>query len=179
MNDSTVRLDAAEEQVVDALLAASRVFVALAARSLATLDEDVTLPQVRALVVLVVRGPQRAVDLAQELGVTPSTATRMCDRLIRKGLAARHTRDDDRRAAWVTLTAAGRDLVGEAMRRRRSAIAELVHELAITRPVGFASVLNALVEAAGEVSDAEFRQRWANSERDDAVDRTPTKNMQG
>jgi DNA-binding MarR family transcriptional regulator len=165
VNDAggSLPVEVAEEQVVDALLAASRVFVALAARSLATLDEDVTLPQFRTLVVLVLRGPQRAVDLAQELAVTPSTATRMCDRLVRKGLVARHIRTDDRRAAWVALTAAGRDLVGEAMRRRRIAIADLVHELAITRPVAFASVLNAFVEAAGEVPDAEFRRRWAGT----------------
>jgi DNA-binding MarR family transcriptional regulator len=103
------------------------------------------------------------VDLAQELGVTPSTATRMCDRLARKGLVTRHTRTHDRRAVWVALTAAGRDLVGEATRLRRTAITELVHELAITRPVAFASVLDAFVEAAGEVPEAEFRRRWAGA----------------
>jgi hypothetical protein len=65
------------------------------------------------------------------------------------------------------------------MRRRRSAIAEVVHELAITRPVGFASVLNAFVEAAGEVSDAEFQQRWAKSGQDDTAGLNLEKNMQG
>src|SRR5690242_3700411 len=40
------------DQLVEALLSASRVMVGLAARSLADLDSDVTLPQYRALVVL-------------------------------------------------------------------------------------------------------------------------------
>lgn len=148
-----------------ALLALSRVFVGVAARSLADLDEDVTLAQYRTLVVLVSRGPQRIVDLADELAVTSSTATRMCNRLVRKGLVARQERPDDRRAAWVTLTPAGADLVGEVMVRRRQTIGALVGDLSLTRPVAFASVLNALVEAAGELSDAEWRTRWAQTLR--------------
>jgi DNA-binding MarR family transcriptional regulator len=107
---------AGEAEVTDALLALSRVLVGIAARTLASLDEDVTLPQFRVLILLASRGPQRAVDLAGELGVTASTATRMCDRLVRKGFAARHVRPDDRRAAWIGLTSAGRDLVGQVMR---------------------------------------------------------------
>ena len=67
-------LSPAEDEVVGALMALSRVFVAETARSLSKLDEDVTLPQFRTLVVLVSRGPQRVVDLAQELAVTSSTA---------------------------------------------------------------------------------------------------------
>ncbi|UQU62630.1 MarR family transcriptional regulator [Couchioplanes caeruleus] len=155
--------DEAEQQVTASLLALSRAFVGLAARSLAGLDEDVTLAQYRTLVLLVSPGPQRVVDLAQELGVTSSTATRMCNRLVRKGLVARRNRDDDRRAAWVTLTPAGRDLVGEVMRRRATEIAGLVGELSMTRPRAFASVVEALVEASGEVTDAQWWRRWAES----------------
>ncbi|MEU4245445.1 MarR family transcriptional regulator [Actinoplanes sp. NPDC026619] len=119
-----------------------------------------TLPQFRTLVVLVSRGPQRVVDLAQELAATSSTATRMSNRLVRKGLVARQERPEDRRAAWITLTPAGRDLVGEVMRRRRDTIAELIAELSLTRPMAFAAVLHAVVEAAGEVPDAQWWQRW-------------------
>ena len=49
------------DELVDALLSASRVMVGLAARSVADLDSEVTLPQYRALVVLASRGPQRVV----------------------------------------------------------------------------------------------------------------------
>lgn len=157
------RAAVAEDEVTDALLALSRVFVGLAARSVAQIDEDVTLPQFRALVVLVSRGPQRVVDLAQELAVTSSTATRMCDRLMRKGLAERHVRPDDRRAAWIALTLTGRDLVGTVMRHRRAAIAGLVSELSMTRPAAFAAALNALVEAAGEVPASQWQERWKAS----------------
>jgi DNA-binding MarR family transcriptional regulator len=158
-------LTTGEEEVVGALLALSRVLVGVAARSLAELDEDVTLAQFRTLVVLGARGPQRIVDLALELGVTSSTATRMCNRLARKGLVGREERAEDRRAAWVTLTAVGRQLVTAVLERRRTAIAGLVADLAMTRPVAFASTLNALVEAAGEPTDAEWNRRLQDAWR--------------
>ncbi len=153
-----------QDEVVGALLALSRVFVAETARSLSGLDEDVTLPQFRTLVVLVSRGPQRVSDLARELAVTSSTAVRMCNRLVRKGLVTRRERPDDRRVAWITLTAAGQALVGEATRRRREGLAELVAELSMVRPLAFASVVNAIVEEAGELPDRQWWQRWRDAE---------------
>jgi DNA-binding MarR family transcriptional regulator len=152
-----------EAEVTDALLALSRVLVGISARALGSLDEEVTLPQFRTLILLVSRGSLRAVDLAEELDVTPSTATRMCDRLVRKGLVARHARPSDRRSSWVTLTEAGRELVGDVMRRRREILAGLVTDVSLTRPVAFASVVNALVEAAGDVPDARWWQQWSAS----------------
>jgi DNA-binding MarR family transcriptional regulator len=157
---SQTGLTPGEDEVVGALLAFSRVVVGMVARSMAGLDEEVTLAQFRTLVVLGSRGPQRIVDLAHELAVTSSTATRMCNRLVGKGLAARQERADDRRAAWITLTAPGRVLVVTVMTRRREALAALVADLSMTRPVAFAATVNALVEAAGEMPDTEWWRRW-------------------
>jgi hypothetical protein len=72
------------DSVVDAVLSASRVLVAVAARSLSDIAEEVTLTQYRSLVVLASRGPQNLVGLAEAVAVTPATATRMCDRLVKK-----------------------------------------------------------------------------------------------
>src|SRR3982750_905116 len=99
------------EDAVKALMLASRAFVGLTARSLAGVEGDVTLPQFRALVVLAVRGPQRSIDIAEELRVNPSTGTRMLDRLIRKGLVRRMRSSTDRRVVRVRLTTAGHDIV--------------------------------------------------------------------
>jgi DNA-binding MarR family transcriptional regulator len=124
-------------------------------------------------VVLVSRDPQRIVDRAEELAVTSSTATRMCDRLVRKGLVARTERESGRWAAWVTLTEPsraepsraepGRALAGTVMSRRRDEVAALVADLSLTRPPAFAATLNALAGAAGELSDAEWQRRWENA----------------
>lgn len=50
---------------------------------------------------------------------TPSTATRMCDRLVRKGLVDRSHRQSDRREVELRLSAAGGSLVNEVTGRRR------------------------------------------------------------
>jgi DNA-binding MarR family transcriptional regulator len=151
------------DALIDGLLSAGRMLVAHTARSLAQLDANVTLPQYRALVVLATAGPQRVVDLAAELDVQPSTATRMCDRLVRKQLVSRHERPDDRRAAWVVLTPTGRNLIAEIMRRRRGEIAALLASVTIPDPQGFAAGLHALVVAGGELPEAQWWQRWAAS----------------
>ena len=82
-----------DEEVIGAIILASRVMVAIAVRSLAGNPDDVTLPQYRTLVELTFGGPRRLADLADALSVSPSTATRMCDRLVRKELVSR-TRDE-------------------------------------------------------------------------------------
>ena len=112
--------------MVDAVLSASRSLIAVATRSLGAAAEETTIAQYRALVVLASRGPQRMVDLAAALGVTPSTAGRMCDRLVRKGLIRRHRARADRRAVLVWVTAAGRLVVDQATARRRALIEEML-----------------------------------------------------
>src|SRR5579872_4045877 len=108
-----------DQAAVDAVLTASRTMVAVATMSLGTAAEETTIAQYRALVVLASRGSQRLVDLAGALGVMPSTAGRMCDRLVRKGLIRRHRARADRRTVQVTITAAGRAVVDQATARRR------------------------------------------------------------
>lgn len=96
--------------------------MAVAARSLAGFDQEVTLPQYRALVVLRERGPRRAADLAALLDVTPSTASRMIERLVRKHLVRRARAKDERRITRVHLTGDGQRVVGEVTDRRRADI---------------------------------------------------------
>ena len=55
------------------------------ARSLAAVEETITLPQFRLLVILDSRGAMRISSLAELLDVNPSTATRMVDRDDRPG----------------------------------------------------------------------------------------------
>ena len=145
-----------EPEVVEAVLGASRVLVAVAARSLAEVAEEVTLPQYRALIVLASKGPQRVVSLAEALGVTPPTATRMCDRLVRKGLVRRRTPRDDRREVRLSLTAAGRELVTAVTERRRAEIAEILSGISPDDQVAMVELFGRLARAAGEVPDRDW-----------------------
>ena len=151
---------ATRDDLVDALLSASRAMVALAARSLADLDADVTLPQYRALVVLASRGPQRVVDISAELGVNPSTGTRMCDRLVRKSLIRRYRSASDRREVRLTLSPAGRHLVQEVTRRRREELVRLVDTMPRTWHKPVISALRSLADTAGEVPEKEWWLGW-------------------
>ena len=98
----TPDLEIQRDLIIDAVLSASRVLVAVAARSLGDVAEQVTLTQYRTLVVLASRGPQSLADLAEAADVTPPTATRMCDRLIKKGLVTRRHDRGDRRLIRLT-----------------------------------------------------------------------------
>lgn len=151
------------DEIVESLAAISRVLVGLTARTLAHLDVDVTLSQHRTLVLLASHGPLRTVDLAAALQVHPSTATRACDRLIGKGLVARHHGEADRRVAWLGLTEAGKDLVGAVMRRRTAEIRELVRAATVTGREPAVDALRALVSAAGEPAEQEWWRRWDGS----------------
>ena len=139
--------------VVDDVLTASRAFVAVATRSLGAAADDTTLAQYRALVVLASRGPQRVGDLAGFLDVTASTAGRMCDRLLRKGLIRRHRARQDRRAVQVSITPAGRQVVAQATARRRELIAAILGQLPPAEQPAVARALRTFADAAGEIPD--------------------------
>ena len=147
----------ASADVVEAVLGASRALLALAARSLAGIAEEVTLPQYRALVVIASRGPQRVADLAQALGVNPSTATRMCDRLVRKGLVRRRALPADRRVVRLHLTAAGRRLVEEVTGVRRAEIAQILGTLPAAERAQMVELFSRFSAAAGEVPDRDWQ----------------------
>jgi DNA-binding MarR family transcriptional regulator len=146
-------LQCVDDDAVDAVLYASRTLIAVATHSLGASAEEITIAQYRALVVLASRGPQRMVDLAGALGVLPSTAGRMCDRLVRKKLISRHRARTDRRAVRVSVTAAGRQVVDQATVRRRQLIAEVLARLSPARQRAVGEALRAFGAAAGEVPD--------------------------
>ncbi len=149
-----------DEAVIDAVVSASRVLVAMAARSLVDVDEDVTLAQYRALVVLASRGPQGVAALADALAVTPPTASKMVDRLVRKGLVRRRGDREDRRQVRLGLTEAGRHLIDVVTARRRLEIAPLLAAIPAEMQRSMADGLRRLADAAGEVPDRDWSTGW-------------------
>ena len=146
----------ADVAAVDAVLTASRALIGVATRSLGAAAEETTIAQYRTLVVLASRGPQRMVDLAGALEVAPSTAGRMCDRLVRKGLIRRHRARADRRAVLVSITPAARVVVDQATARRRELIAEILGRMPAALQHEAAEALRAFAAAAGEVPDEQW-----------------------
>ncbi|MBT2390283.1 MarR family transcriptional regulator [Streptomyces sp. ISL-1] len=138
------------DAVTRAVLTASRLLVAVSARSLAAVEDRVTLPQFRLLVVLSTHGSAKLVVLADLLGVNPSTAMRMIDRLVSAGLVDRRTNPEDRRETVLRLTDDGHRLVEDVTARRRSEIASIVERLDPEQRSALIGALTAFSEAGGE-----------------------------
>ncbi|MFR0354878.1 MarR family winged helix-turn-helix transcriptional regulator [Streptomyces sediminimaris] len=153
MGQSDNRVGAMDDvdEVTRAVVTASRLLMAVSARSLAEVEERVTLPQFRMLVVLHVRGATKLVALADLLEVAPSTATRMVDRLIAAGLAHRQTNPGNRRETLLGLTGEGRRTVQDVTSRRRAEIAGIVAGLESLQRRTLVEALEAFNAAGGEL----------------------------
>ena len=103
-----------------ATLVASRSLLGFVAQSLAPALEEMTMPQFRVLVVLDGAGPQRMGDLAERVGVHPSTLSRTVDKLVGAGWLERASGEESRREVHVALTEQGQRLVDEVTTQRRS-----------------------------------------------------------
>ena len=138
------------DELVTAVLTASRVLVGVSAQSLADLDETVTITQFRTLVVLSRSDGINLNGLAEELDVNSSTAMRMVDRLIAAELVTREDNPDNRREVVLRLTPAGRQLVERVTRKRRARIAEIVTAMPTAQHAELISALRSFSDAAGE-----------------------------
>jgi DNA-binding MarR family transcriptional regulator len=150
-----------DEALVSAVLLASRALVAIAARSLAAAPSHVTLAQYRLLVLLASRGPQIPSAIASDLGAAPSSVTRLCDRLVAKGLIARRASTDSRREVMLSISPEGRQVVDAVTRMRRREIERVVRAVPPSRRANVIEALNDLGSAAGEVPDPSWRLGWA------------------
>jgi DNA-binding MarR family transcriptional regulator len=148
------------DSVIDAVLSASRVLVAVAARSLSDIAEEVTLTQYRTLVVLASRGPQNLAGLADAIGVTPATATRMCDRLVKKMLVVRQPEQDDRRQVRLALSKKGSRLVSTVTNRRRREIETIMSAIDPGEQSILVMALGRFAAAAGEVPEQGWSSGW-------------------
>lgn len=129
------------------------MLVAATASSLASVAEDVTLAQYRLLTELAAGGPRRLNDLAGALKVNRSTTTRMCERLVRKGLLHRRRVRADRRGVVVSLSSLGDRLVCEVTRRRRAEVAATIQRIPTGQRRAALRSLRAFALAAGEAPE--------------------------
>jgi DNA-binding MarR family transcriptional regulator len=137
---------------------ATRVLIAVTAQSVASLEDRVTLPQLRVLVMIASRGPQNLASVAQALGVHPSNATRRCDKLVEAGLLQRDEDPTDRRNLVLQLTLSGRQLVQQMTEHRRGAIENVLAKMPAPLRADLLPALLAFAQAAGEFPSSEA---WA------------------
>lgn len=148
------------DAVTDAVLTASRLLVAVSSSAISAVQHTVTLPQFRLLVVLHGRGPLKHAALADHLGVNPSTASRMVDRLVGVGMVERRTSPNSRREIVLQLTTNGSQVVRRVTQRRRREIAKIIERMPERAREGLIDVLAAFAEAGGTPAATASDANW-------------------
>lgn len=129
---------------------ASRVFTGILASTLADLGDVLTPTQLRALVLVATRPGINATGVAGQMGVHPSTATRLCDRLVAMDLMARRELASDRRHVELMPTEEGSRLLHQLMQRRRRIVNRILAAMAGPERTDLERGLAAFCDAAGE-----------------------------
>lgn len=140
---------------VEAVLWASRALVGIAATSVAEVEDVVTVPHLRILVMVDTWGPLNLGAVAKALGINPSNASRAVDRLIKAGLLDRRDAPQDRRNLNLTLTTDGQELVNRVSTHRRESISVVLERMTPEDRSALASALRRFAAAAGEPSDGD------------------------
>jgi DNA-binding MarR family transcriptional regulator len=120
-------LDEFDAEAVDRL----RAVIGKLSRRLRTAvaTAGLTPSQISVLFTVVRRGPLGLSDLADIEAMNPTMVSRVTTQLCEAGLIRRELRSDDRRAATVVATAAGRRLRERVHVERARVLSEYVHEL--------------------------------------------------
>lgn len=112
------------------LHAAAGPFAVLWTQPYDRLAQRVSPAQLRVLLVLDQHGAQNLTALAEHLGAIPSSATRLCDRLVAAGLILRDVDRADRRVVSLSLSRDGRRLLDEFADQRVAALAAVTARMA-------------------------------------------------
>lgn len=130
------------------LLSALRTVVGISVRAADQISEA-SLVQLRALTVLSELAGANLAQLAEGMGVTVSTTSRLVDRLVAAGFVERRPSEVTRREISISLTSAGQDVLeryddlrvralqarlGQLTRARRTAVVDALQELVATTP---------------------------------------------
>ena len=95
------------------------------------LTSDLTVAQLRILLVLYTEGPSRMSSIASSLGIAVSTATGIVDNLVRKGLVMRGTDSEDRRLVICSLSPGGQETINRLWALGRFQMERLLEGLSL------------------------------------------------
>lgn len=109
--------------------------------------------QVDALDVVMAAGGSRMAELAAELRVDRSTATRLVDRLVAAGVVDRRPASGDGRGVLVAPTERGRGLHDELTARRRVMLRAVLEDFSAADRERLADLLERLVEGIDQFTE--------------------------
>lgn len=115
-----------QARATEAMMKVSRTMTAIVARTLVEVSDEITVPQLRVLVLLDSRGPMNLRTIADHLDVNASNASRTCDQLVSFDKVARQQGKADGRNVELSLTPDGKRFVDDLMQSRRRLIDRVV-----------------------------------------------------
>jgi DNA-binding MarR family transcriptional regulator len=112
--------------VAAAVEAATGALVIALGRAEEAMLPRVSVSQLRALLIIGRHAPTNLNQLAEELGAIPSSASRLCDRLVAAGLVTRRTGSADRREVELRVSVEGQRLLDQLGELRRAELATVL-----------------------------------------------------
>lgn len=90
---------------------------------------DLTMAQLKAMMLVVQSGGVRSRELADGLGIAPSAATPLVDRLVEQKLVRREDDADDRRIIWIRPTPKAQALHDQLLHTNEQVLADVIEAL--------------------------------------------------
>ncbi len=117
------------------------------------LSLDLTMPQLKVVLLLFTNGPERMSAIASALGVSLATATGVVDRLVEKDMVAREADPNDRRVVLIRLSDKGEKLIAGLWQLARHNAEVLLRALDQRQLQLLNEALRALLEAGEAIRE--------------------------
>ncbi|MCL6105574.1 MAG: MarR family transcriptional regulator [Actinobacteria bacterium] len=153
LNDDSIDL-------TDLLINASRALIAISAKSIAKIEDQVTLSQYRILIILISEGDQTPTLLSKMLNLKPYVVTRLCDQLLEKTLINRAPSGEDRRKISVSITPKGEHLVEKVIKIRKKSLQDIVEKIPLEQRIYVEHGFKIFAEISSDVLTEQFISSW-------------------
>ena len=112
---------------------------------------DLTMAQLKAVMLLCRTGRARSRDLADGLGIAPSAATPLVDRLVEQKLARREDDPADRRIVWIVPTKKSQAIYDELLHTSEDVLNDIITEVPAKDRKAVREAVQLLADAASRV----------------------------
>jgi DNA-binding MarR family transcriptional regulator len=120
------------------------------------LDLDVTMPQLKIMLLLYINGAMRMRSIAAELEVTLPTATSFIDRLAEKNYVVRESQPHDRRVVLCRLSEDGQKMVDGIWESSRKNVKKLLEQMNADKLQMLVEVLQDMLDSASAEEEAKL-----------------------
>lgn len=114
---------------------------------------DLTMPQLKVVLLLFLEGPSRMSAISSALGVSLATATGVVDRLVERDIVLREGDPEDRRVVLCRLSDKGEELISSLWQLARNRAKELLEAVPSQQLLMINEALGALLEAGAVKQD--------------------------